>query len=76
MPAWHPLLCLSIGSNWVKHLYKVVVVGGGDVAIDVAREALRQGAFDEGRKKHSDRRSGTGRSAETHQILAAQGDGL
>ena len=52
---------------------KVVVVGGGDVAIDAAREALRQGASE---VKILYRRSRTEMPAVKHEITAAEEEGI
>ena len=57
----------------VKTGRKVVVVGGGDVAIDAAREALRQGAFE---VKILYRRSRPEMPAVKHEILAAEEEGI
>jgi len=57
----------------VKTGKKVVVVGGGDVAIDAAREALRQGASE---VKILYRRSRSEMPAVTHEILAAEEEGI
>jgi heterodisulfide reductase subunit A2 len=52
---------------------KVVVVGGGDVAIDAAREALRRGASE---VKILYRRSRSEMPAVKHEILAAEEEGI
>ena len=57
----------------VKTGKKVVVVGGGDVAIDSAREALRQGASE---VKILYRRSNSEMPAAKHEIQAAEEEGI
>ncbi len=57
----------------VKTGKKVVVVGGGDVAIDAAREALRQGASE---VKMVYRRSRAEMPAVKHEIVAAEEEGV
>ena len=57
----------------VKTGKKVVVVGGGDVAIDAAREAIRQGASE---VKMLYRRSRSEMPASKHEILAAEEEGI
>ncbi len=57
----------------VKTGRKVVVVGGGDVAIDAAREALRQGASE---VKMVYRRSRAEMPAVKHEIAAAEEEGI
>jgi heterodisulfide reductase subunit A len=52
---------------------KVAVVGGGDVAIDAAREALRQGAFE---VKILYRRSREEMPAQKHEIRDAEEEGV
>ena len=57
----------------VKTGKKVVVVGGGDTAIDAAREALRQGASE---VKMLYRRSREEMPASKHEIQAAEEEGI
>ncbi|MEJ2690717.1 MAG: FAD-dependent oxidoreductase, partial [Deltaproteobacteria bacterium] len=57
----------------VKTGKKVVVVGGGDVAIDAAREAIRQGAEE---VKILYRRSREEMPAAKHEIKAAEEEGI
>jgi len=57
----------------VKTGKKVVVVGGGDVAIDAAREALRQGAAE---VKMVYRRSRAEMPAVKHEIQSAEDEGI
>ncbi len=52
---------------------KVVVIGGGDVAIDAAREALRQGASE---VRMLYRRSRSEMPAVKHEIAAAEEEGI
>ncbi|MDR3629846.1 MAG: NAD(P)-binding protein [Desulfocapsaceae bacterium] len=59
--------------NPVKTGRKVVVVGGGDVAIDAAREALRQGAS---QVTMVYRRSRSEMPAVKHEIQAAEEEGI
>ncbi|MHC1744819.1 MAG: FAD-dependent oxidoreductase [Syntrophobacteraceae bacterium] len=64
--------CLNLKQP-VKTGKKVVVVGGGDVAIDSAREALRQGASE---VKMLYRRSRSEMPASKHEIAAAEEEGI